>query len=287
MTKHAVSQDAGVVDAYKHISPVVDTDAYMLYLRALVEAKGGKLLTEFISGDLLAQEDDLLQKYDAQYIINATGLGAFEAAADKTVYPLRGALIRVVNDGKKFPKVTEALVVANDYEKRDEDGGIVFIVPRNDETLILGGQCPLSPIYSPVTDLRGYAGIAQTGEGKLDLTLESPEMKRMRTRCNRFVPGLEDAQLDAHSPIVQGLRPVRGENVRVERELRKKADGSLSRIVHSYGQGGSGFTLSFGCAGDVMGLIKEVEAGVPPTPIKSERALAELSERVAELEVSA
>lgn len=118
-------------------------------------------------------------------------------------------------------------------------------------------------------------GIAQTNEGKLDLTLQSPEMQRMRTRCNRFVPGLEDAVLDSHSPIVQGLRPVRGENVRVERELRKKADGSLSSIVHSYGQGGSGFTLSFGCAGDVLTLIKEVEAGVPPTPIKSEHALAE------------
>ena len=68
---------------------------------------------------------------------------AFEAAADKTVYPLRGALIRVVNDGTKFPKVNEALVVANDYEKRDEDGGIVFIVPRNDKTLILGGKSSL------------------------------------------------------------------------------------------------------------------------------------------------
>lgn len=115
----------------------------MLYLRALVEAKGGKLVTDHVSGDLLAQEDELLHQYGAQYIINATGLGAYEAAADKTVYPLRGALIRVVNDGTKFPKVTEALVVANDYSKRDEDGGIVFIVPRNDETLILGGELPL------------------------------------------------------------------------------------------------------------------------------------------------
>lgn len=116
------------------------------------------------------------------------------------------------------------------------------------------------------------SGIAQSHEGKLDLTLESPEMKRMRARCNRFVPGLENAQLDPHSPIVQGLRPARGENVRVERELRKKADGSVSKIVHSYGQGGSGFTLSFGCAGDVLSLVEEAAAGVLPTPIQSERS---------------
>ena len=96
-------------------------------------------------------------------------------------------------------------------------------------------------------------------------------MRRMRERCNRFVPGLENAEYD-DSPLVQGLRPVRGENVRVERELRKKTDGSLSRVVHSYGQGGSGFTLSFGCAGDVLGLVREVEACVPPTPMKSGNA---------------
>lgn len=99
-------------------------------------------------------------------------------------------------------------------------------------------------------------------------------MRRMRIRCNKFVPGLENAELDPHSPVVQGLRPVRGENVRVERELRRKSDGSLSKVVHSYGQGGSGFTLSFGCAGDVLGLIEEAKAGIAPTPIKSERSLA-------------
>ena len=115
----------------------------MMWLRSVVESKGGKLVTQHISGDLFEQEEKLLAAFDAHYIIDATGLGAFEAAADKTVYPLRGALIRVVNDGTKFPKVNEALVVANDYEKRDEDGGIVFIVPRNDKTLILGGKSSL------------------------------------------------------------------------------------------------------------------------------------------------
>ena len=87
----------------------------------------------------------------------------------------------------------------------------------------------------------------------------------MRFRCNRFIPGLDNAELDPHSPIVQGLRPLRTGNVRVERELRRKADGSLSRIVHSYGQGGSGFTLSYGCAGDVVGLVREIDVGIPPS----------------------
>lgn len=146
VNRHAISKEAGVIDAYKHESPVVDTDAYMMWLQNLVSSKGGKLITQRISGDLLSQEDKLLETFDAQFILNATGLGGWELASDKTVYPLRGALIRVVNDGTRFPLVTEAFVVAHDYDKRDDDGGIVFIVPRNDRTLILGGKHILSII---------------------------------------------------------------------------------------------------------------------------------------------
>ena len=58
-------------------------------------------------------------------IVNATGLGSYELAGDTTMYPLRGALIRVINDGKKFPKVTEALCVTHDDSRNVDD--IVFI----------------------------------------------------------------------------------------------------------------------------------------------------------------
>jgi D-amino-acid oxidase len=84
----------------------------------------------------------------------------------------------------------------------------------------------------------------------------------MRERCNNFVPGLENAVLDA-VPLVQGLRPFREANVRVEREMRLKRDGTTSRIIHSYGQGGSGFTLSFGCATDVLNMVIDLEAEFP------------------------
>lgn len=60
-------------------------------------------------------------------IVNATGLCAYELAGDKTVSPLRGALIRVINDGTKFPKVTEALCVTHDDNRGEDD--IVFIGP--------------------------------------------------------------------------------------------------------------------------------------------------------------
>lgn len=97
------------------------------------------MFTKRINGDLLHREEDLLSEYGADIIVNATGLSGLELAGDESVYPLRGALIRVVNDGTMFPQVTEALAVTHD-DSRGEDEDIVFIVPRNDTTLILGGS---------------------------------------------------------------------------------------------------------------------------------------------------
>lgn len=75
--------------------------------------------------------------------------------------------------------------------------------------------------------------------------------------------GLKDAQLDADYPLAQGLRPFRGSNVRVERELRRTG----SKIVHSYGHGGAGWSLSFGCAQDVAALVDQTLAGIPARPM--------------------
>ena len=78
--------------------------------------------------------------YGADAMVHATGLNAFNLAQDHTVYPLRGALVRVVNDGTKFPLVTQALCVTHDDTNGSAAEDIVFIVPRNDHTLILGGK---------------------------------------------------------------------------------------------------------------------------------------------------
>jgi hypothetical protein len=114
-------------------------DKYMAWLRFIVACKGGNFVTGCIKGDLLGQEEVLLMKYGANAIIHATGLGSFDLAEDNSVYPLHGALIRVVNDGHEFPLVTEALCVSR-TDPHSEDDNIVFIVPRNDHTLILGGR---------------------------------------------------------------------------------------------------------------------------------------------------
>lgn len=242
----------GVVDAYEHLAPIIDTDQSMEWLMTMVQSKGAELITESIHGDLFAQEDDLRARFNADAIVNATGLAGAEIAGDNTCYPIRGALIRVINDGTDFAKVDTALTISADAVHDSNE--IVFIVPRNDNILLLGG-------------------IAQHHYWDLDLTSESSIIKRMRSRCEAFLPSLRNARLDPDYPLAQGLRPFRQHNVRVERELRRQCpqNGQTgprhSRIVHSYGQGGAGWSLSFGCAEDVASLIEDVLSDAPAKPM--------------------
>lgn len=69
---------------------------------------------------------------------------------------------------------------------------------------------------------------------------------RILERCSEVEPLLRRCRVIGHRV---GLRPVRS-RVRLERE---ESDGTL--IVHNYGHGGSGITLSWGCARYVQALI--------------------------------
>lgn len=52
----------GLIDAYDHLAPMIDTDQDMEWLTWLVGQKGAKLSTEIILGDLFDQELDLHAK---------------------------------------------------------------------------------------------------------------------------------------------------------------------------------------------------------------------------------
>jgi D-amino-acid oxidase len=251
ITERGVNPESEAVDAYEHFAPIIDTDRAMAWLTEFVRAKGAELITETIHGDLLDQEDELRGRFDADVVVNATGLASAELAGDKTCYPIRGGLIRVVNDGKDFPKITDPLIIA--AEGADE---IVFIVPRSENILLIGG-------------------CTEPNQWKLDLTLDSPIIQRMRKRCEDFYPLLKNARLDPSYPLAQGLRPFRKRNVRVERELRPcvttNGTTKVSRIVHTYGQGGAGWSLSFGCAGDVALLVGEALQDIPPQEMSRRR----------------
>ncbi|KAF2030083.1 FAD dependent oxidoreductase [Setomelanomma holmii] len=241
-----VNPTHGAIYAYTHLAPIIDTDIAMSFLASLVTSKGATLLTRTITGNLLFQESSLLTQYSASIILNCTGLAGTELAGDTTCYPIRGALLRVINDGTVFPKLEHALTIPAPIgapeTTKGNGSGIIFLVPRNNTILLAGG-------------------ITEPHIPALDLTLSSPIIQRMRARCESFFPGLKNAKLDPKYPLAQGLRPFRGRNVRVEREDRvhaRKERGRGSRIVHCYGHGGAGWSLGFGCAGDVLGVVEGI-----------------------------
>ena len=70
--------------------------------------------------------------------------------------------------------------------------------------------------------------------------------EQIRQRCIEVEPRLRDARVRTHQV---GLRPARP-TVRLEME---QLDGA--RCVHNYGHGGSGVTLSWGCARETAALL--------------------------------
>ncbi|KAL8973574.1 MAG: hypothetical protein Q9197_002173 [Variospora fuerteventurae] len=79
------------------------------------------------TNDLFSQEQQLLDRFSPNIIVNCTSLSALSLVSDKTRFPLRGALIRVIKDGKDFPKAESSLAISADAARDNE---IVYVEPR-------------------------------------------------------------------------------------------------------------------------------------------------------------
>ncbi|MTD54750.1 FAD-dependent oxidoreductase [Amycolatopsis pithecellobii] len=221
--ENGVSTDAGVVDAYCHLAPMVDTDKYLEWLMDAVLDAGCVVRPGRVSGRLADQETQLREAYGATAIVNCSGLGSVELA-DDDMTPLRGAVVHAYRDHR----VTEAHCLS--FDEAVEGQNMVFIVPRGHDRLVLGG-------------------LVEAGEWSTDLTMASyPPIAAMLRRCQEFLPVLRDLRLVEGNPVRVGLRPYRQRNVRLECEPG-------TRIVHNTGHGGSGFTFSWGCAEEAVDLL--------------------------------
>ena len=227
IAEEGVSSAAGMVDAYSHVAPMVDTDTYMPWLQAQVAALDVEIAQATITEDLRTCQDGLLSHYGCDYIVNCTGLGAARIAGED-MYPLRGALVRIKNDGRSFPVISKAYCVS--YDERTAEQNIVFIVPRGKDLVVLGA-------------------LAEADEWDTSINLQNyPPIREMFRRCKEFLPILEGAELDPGEPVRVGLRPFRKGNVRLG-----WAPGT--KIIHNYGHGGAGVTFSWGCADEVVTML--------------------------------
>lgn len=150
-------------------------------------------------------------------VVNASGLGSRLFADDGSVVPVRGQVVTVEQVG---------------LERWWLDGGdqstgrpATYVVPRRRD-IVLGGT---------------------EDEGEWDRAPDRAASERILARAVELVPELRGARVLGNRV---GLRPARP-TVRLELEARPEG-----RVVHCYGHGGAGVTLSWGCADEVADLVE-------------------------------
>jgi D-amino-acid oxidase len=124
--------------------------------------------------------------------------------------------------------------------------GQVAIVPKIDN-LSCAIVCDDAPLLYAVPR-RNDCVFGGTNDLSSDLAVDPATTARIVVECSRVLK-IDNPQVLAERV---GLRPYRKSGVRLERE--KLRDGRT--VIHNYGHGGSGFTLSWGCADEVLGLAK-------------------------------
>ncbi len=154
----------------------------------------------------------------APVIVNCTGTGAHDLVPDPAVIPYRGQVVVAENPG-----LTEFFIGQPDQEHE-----LVYVFPHAGR-VVLGG-----------TEVAGdWSAEPDPGTAR-----------RILRDCTAVDPRLGSARVIEHRV---GFRPARP-RVRLETE---DADGGRL-LVHNYGHGGAGVTLSWGCARAVAGLVAQL-----------------------------
>jgi D-amino-acid oxidase len=150
----------------------------------------------------------------SRVLVNCTGSGAGRLVPDPDVTPVRGQIVVAVNPG-----ITGFFVGTG-----PDDGDLTYFFPHGDRIVLGGTELP----------------------GEWSRTPDQATAHRIIAACAAVEPKLAQIAVLAHRV---GLRPFRPQ-VRLEAERTPAGQ----TIVHNYGHGGSGVTLSWGCARDAAKL---------------------------------
>ncbi len=136
---------------------------------------------------------------------------------------------KLLDDKEVYPIRGQVLRVKSDIKEMHLDQQIptlAYIVPRSND-MILGG-------------------VAQ--KDNWDISSKSEDSEFILKKCSEILPDLADIEIIEE---LVGLRPGRT-SVRLDKEII-----SGRPLIHNYGHGGSGVTLSWGCADSVVELANE------------------------------
>ena len=217
-------------DAYSYDTPVIDTDMYLDWLLLMVSSRQEtKIVATKIDSPISAMAEDLLNEYNADLIINCSGLGSLQLASDPSVYGARGGLVYADNSGRHSTQITQAHCTSLS-EMGMSQGSFIFILPRGENHLVLGG-------------------VAEIGQYSVDVLPENyPPYAEILESCIKFLPELANLKV-IDQPLRVGIRPFREQGLRLGRDPE-------GRIIHNYGHGGAGVLLSWGCAKEVCNLVE-------------------------------
>ena len=199
-------------------SYTLECSKYLPYLKKEIEILGGHFLTS-----KLKSLSEISERYEV--IINCSGLGAKELVNDSRVVPVRGQILYA-----KAPWVKEFV-----YNIDIIDGNVPYIIP-NIDSVILGET---------------------KQENSSNVQVAAKDRQWILEHTKKLMPSIEKAEIIGDWV---GLRPGRDE-IRLESErILAPTPIHLDReitVIHNYGHSASGITLSWGCAENVMELLKE------------------------------
>jgi D-amino-acid oxidase len=166
----------------------------------------------------LVRLEDIPSHFDL--VVNCAGLGARDLVADSSLQAVRGQYLVLTR-----PSDQHLDYVGDD----DNPRGMAYMIPREFEVCVGGTE------EYGVEDLRFDEDVVS--------------MLSRAAECAPIVCAFSEA--DVIRKVV-GLRPFREGGPRLEHSVLR--DGRP--VVHNYGHGGSGFTLSWGCAQAVVDLVE-------------------------------
>lgn len=164
--------------------------------------------------------------------------GTFEEGFVEDLGPLGGDLVvNCVGLG--------ARELCDDQEVKPARGQIIFI--EQDPGIGHFDQQPETLTYTiPRTNVTVLGGTAQVGDWGLEIRDEDNDL--ILSKVEAIWPELDRSKIIGGTV---GLRPSRTE-VRLEEEFIGD-----TRVIHNYGHGGAGVTLSWGCADEVASIVND------------------------------
>ena len=209
----------GFASGWRYRAPLVRMPAYLGYLHDRFAAAGGRL-----KAGVARSLAGAAAEHGARAVVNCTGSGARDLAFDQAVRAYRGQVVITENPG-----LTEFFIGLP-----DDTTELVYLFPHGD-ILVLGGT-EAADDWNP-QPVRAVAD-------------------RILRDCAAVEPRVAGIRVLGHRV---GLRPFRPQ-VRLEAEpagAARPGHGPGPVVVHNYGHGGAGITLSWGCAGEAAALVTQ------------------------------